>query len=75
MEKEAEVYKGFLDSNEAVIADPFLLYSGNIESFSINESETTSTVNISVVSHWADFDKRMVEKQTTLHNKDSLVQM
>ena len=25
MEKEAEVYKGFLNSSEAVIADPFLL--------------------------------------------------
>ena len=34
------------------------MYSGNIESFSVNESEKESTVNLSVVSHWADFDKK-----------------
>ena len=52
------IYRGFLDTSNAIIADPFLLYKGNIEAYSISESETTSTLNLSVVSHWADFEKK-----------------
>ncbi len=55
--KEVYVYRGFLDANQAIIADPFLLYDGQIDTFSIQETETDSTVNIGIVSHWADFDK------------------
>ena len=52
------IYRGLLADDNSIIADPFLLYSGNIESFSVNESEKESTVNLSVVSHWANFDKK-----------------
>ena len=52
------IYRGLLDSGNTIIADPFLLYSGNIENYSISEGETDSTVQLSVVSHWADFDKK-----------------
>ena len=65
MEKEAEVYKGFLDSNESVIADPFLLFKGRIESFSINESINQSNVNVLVTSHWSDFNKIEGRKTNT----------
>jgi len=52
------IYRGLLNSSNAVIADPFLLYSGVIESFSIGEDTKSSSVQLSVASHWADFDKR-----------------
>ena len=65
MEKEAEVYKGFLDSNESVIADPFLLFKGRIESFSIDESINQSNVNVLVTSHWSDFNKIEGRKTNT----------
>jgi len=52
------IFRGFLDSNNSLIADPFLLYKGNIENFTIEESEKDSLVNLSIVSHWADFDKK-----------------
>ena len=65
MEKEAEVYKGFLDSNEQVIADPFLLFKGRIESFSIDESINQSNANIIVASHWSDFSKIEGRKTNT----------
>lgn len=52
------IYRGLLDSSNALIADPFLLYKGNIETFTIKESEKSSSVNLSIVSHWADFDKK-----------------
>jgi len=69
MEKEAEVYKGLLNTSEAVIADPFLLFKGRIESFSIDESINQSNANIVVASHWSDFSKIEGRKQTQAHNK------
>jgi len=65
IEKEAEIHKGFIGSNEAVIADPFLLFKGRIESFSISETLKDSKVNISIASHWADFSKVEGRKTNT----------
>tara|TARA_Y100000289_G_scaffold54874_1_gene57556 strand:+ start:137 stop:703 length:567 start_codon:yes stop_codon:yes gene_type:complete len=53
-----DIYRGFLDSSNAIISDPFLLYKGHIESFAIQESDNASSVNLSIVSHWADFEKK-----------------
>ena len=52
-----QIFRGFLNDSNSLIADPFLLYDGQIDTFSIQETETDSTVNIGIVSHWADFDK------------------
>ncbi len=57
-----EIYRGLLDSNNSIIADPILLYSGNIDTFSISETETSSSVQLTVVSHWADFEKKSGRK-------------
>ena len=35
-----------------------LLYSGNIDTFQIEESTNSSSNNLAVVSHWADFEKK-----------------
>tara|TARA_Y100000816_G_C26020044_1_gene533631 strand:- start:151 stop:585 length:435 start_codon:yes stop_codon:yes gene_type:complete len=53
-----DIFRGLLDSTNALIADPVLLYSGNIDTFQIDESVTESTVILTVVSHWADFEKK-----------------
>ena len=55
---EVTIFRGLLDTDNSIIADPFLLYKGNIENFAINENTKQSVVNISVVSHWADFEKK-----------------
>jgi hypothetical protein len=52
------IFRGLLADDNSIIADPFLLYRGNIENFAINENTKQSVVNISVVSHWADFEKK-----------------
>ena len=52
-----DIFRGFLNDSNALIADPFLLYSGQIDTFAINENKNESTVVIQIVSHWADFDK------------------
>ena len=52
-------------NNQSIIADPFLLFKGTIESFSLEESEESSNVSISVASHWADFEKLKGRKTNT----------
>jgi len=54
-----DIYRGFLDSSSSLIADPFLIYKGKIDSFTINESDTSSSVDSTIVSHWADFEKKI----------------
>lgn len=70
MDKEAEIYKGFLDSSQALISDPFLYFKGRIESFGIEEDATSSEVSISIASHWSDFDKK--KGRTTNTNSQQL---
>jgi hypothetical protein len=65
MSKDVEVYKGFLDASQALIADPFTLFKGKIEFFSVDEEINNSTVNISVASHWADFERIQGRKTNT----------
>ena len=56
------IYRAFLDSNNAIIADPFLLYKGNIETYTIAETNDSSVLTLNVVSHWADFEKKSGRK-------------
>ena len=71
MNKVARVYRGFLDDSQTLIADPFLLFDGRISNFSLEENATTSSVNIIITSHWADFEKvsgrRTAENSQKLH--------
>jgi len=70
MNKPAKIYRGFLDDSQALIADPFLLFDGRISTFTLEENATTSTVNISIASHWADFEK--VSGRRTADNSQKL---
>ena len=56
------IFRGFLNESNALIADPFLLYKGTIDNFSIGESDTASSVSLDIVSHWADFEKKSGRK-------------
>ena len=55
---EVTIYRGLLDASNNIIADPFLLYKGNIENFEIQEQTKSSILSLSIVSHWADFEKK-----------------
>ncbi len=56
------IFRGFLDDNSALIADPFLLYKGTIHNFTIQETDTANSVSLDIVSHWADFEKKSGRK-------------
>jgi len=51
------IYRGFLDDNNSLIADPFLLYDGQIDKFEITENDNETDIIFTIVSHWADFEK------------------
>jgi hypothetical protein len=64
-----DIYRGFLNDSNTLIADPFLLYKGNIESFGISENDRSSSVGLSIVSHWADFEKKNGRKTNNTSQK------
>ena len=53
-----DIFRGFLDDSNSLIADPFLLYRGKIDSFDISEGDKESVVGLQIVSNWADFEKK-----------------
>tara|TARA_R100000234_G_scaffold100776_1_gene69715 strand:- start:2591 stop:3157 length:567 start_codon:yes stop_codon:yes gene_type:complete len=61
-----EIYRGFLDSSNALLADPFLLYYGTIDGISVTDNEDVSNVGLTVTSHWGAFEK--VGGRTTSDN-------
>ena len=75
MSKDVEVYKGFLNDSQALIADPVTLFKGKIESFSVDEEINNSTVNISVLRIGQTLKECKVEKQIQTLNKYILVVM
>ena len=52
-----QIYKGFLNSSNALIADPFLLYEGFIDQYSIEDDTNTAGIGLQVTSHWGNFEK------------------
>ena len=62
MNDSVTIHRGILDSSNALIADPILLYKGTIDGFDINETKKESLLNLKIVSHWADFDKKSGRK-------------
>jgi len=52
------IHRGLLADDNTIVDDPFLLYKGSIENFEIKEQPKSSTLSLSIVSHWADFDKK-----------------
>jgi|TARA_Y100000289_G_scaffold60329_1_gene67188 hypothetical protein len=51
------IYRGFLDTNNALISDPFLLFYGTIDEYKIGDNTTTANLVLSVTSHWGNFSK------------------
>ena len=52
------VYRGFLDSNLALIDDPFLLFYGTIDEYKITDTTKSASINLTVTSQWGNFSKQ-----------------
>ena len=51
------IYRGFLDGNLALIADPFLLFYGTIDEFKIADNTDNASLILTITSHWGNFSK------------------
>jgi len=51
------IYQGYLNSSLALIADPFLLFYGNVDEFKISDNTSTATLVLIVSSHWGNFSR------------------
>lgn len=56
--KQVVIYRAFLNATGAIIGTPVVMYDGRIDGFDMNETRNESTMNISVASHWSDFEKK-----------------
>ncbi len=51
------IYRGFLNSSNSLIADPFLLFFGTIDEFTITDALDTANLTLTITSHWGNFGK------------------
>tara|TARA_R100000655_G_scaffold87886_2_gene128174 strand:- start:90 stop:656 length:567 start_codon:yes stop_codon:yes gene_type:complete len=55
--QEVYIYRGFLDTNNALISDPFLLFFGTIDEYRISDNTDTANLVLNLTSHWGNFQK------------------
>ena len=51
------IYRGFLNSSNSLIADPFLLFFGTIDEFRISDTLDKANLILTITSHWGNFGK------------------
>jgi hypothetical protein len=56
MDVRTRIWKAVLDNSDVVIGSPILVFDGRIASYSMEDSDNSSTVSVEVASHWKDFD-------------------
>tara|TARA_Y100001937_G_scaffold68485_1_gene93576 strand:+ start:215 stop:781 length:567 start_codon:yes stop_codon:yes gene_type:complete len=54
---EVYIYRGFLDANNSLISDPFLLFFGTIDEYRITDNTSTANLVLNLTSHWGNFQK------------------
>lgn len=55
--QEVYIYRGFLDTNNALISDPFLLFFGTIDEYRISDNTERANLVLNLTSHWGNFQK------------------
>ena len=59
LDRKVEIYKAFLDSNDALVSNPLLIFSGRLNNPAIKEDVDagTSTISVQASSLFVDFDR------------------
>jgi len=72
LNRPVKIYLAFLDSSEAIISDPLLIFDGTLEGPVFQEDPGSNTMIIAAKasSHWADFERR--SGRFTNHESQSL---
>ena len=53
----AKIWQGFLDQNNSLIADPYLLFEGTVNSYSIEDDTKSTLIGLQITSTWGQFEK------------------
>lgn len=56
--RKATFSRAVLTASGDIIGEPVVVFSGQISQFKISESQRGSDINVSISSHWADFQKK-----------------
>jgi len=51
------IYRGFLDTNNSLLADPFLLFFGTVDEFKVTDTTEKANLVLNITSHWGNFSK------------------
>jgi len=70
IDRQLTIQRVLLGANYSVIGLPIMIYDGRIQSFSITDTTSTSTLVITASSHWADFQKKSGRR--TNHNSQQM---
>ena len=56
--RQVKIYKAFTDYNSRTVSSPILIFDGKLDKISIRDNGKTTTLSVSAVSNFADFDRR-----------------
>lgn len=66
--RDATIYLGYLDSNYAFVADPFVLFKGRMDTMPIEIAEE-STITLTVEGRLADWERSRISRYTDADQK------
>lgn len=67
IDKQVIIKRAIVDANDNV-TDSFVFFDGRIVTYSIEDTERDSVINIDIASHWADFEK-LKNRRTNLNSQ------
>jgi hypothetical protein len=56
--RQVRILRAFLNDQNAIIGEPVLVYDGRINGYDVKDTPNTSTIEVDLASHWADFEKK-----------------
>ena len=62
--RSCKLFLGALDSSNAVVSDPYLLFSGRMDLMSIDDSGDTANINVTAESRLIDLDRTRERRYT-----------
>jgi len=67
--RSCKVFLGVLDSSNAVVSDPYLLFSGRMDLMNIDDGGQTCTISVSAESRLIDLDRTRERRYTSEDQK------
>ena len=67
--RSCKLHLGVLDSSNAVVSDPYVLFSGRMDLMSIDDSGETANINITAESRLIDLDRTRERRYTSEDQK------